>query len=769
MLDTGPRMRIEPAPLGAPPPIGGAPEKRQRRLGYGRHTYPSLREVLQLKLQQRRTREELVSQGIMPPLKSPAAFHEQRRSLERARTEDYLKRKIRSRPERSELVRMHILEGAYPPTRCALTAFDQRGRCEATAGRVFLSGSRRSVVVLAQLGRCGDRPVAPVPHGAGVVTWSPSLSCPCGYLIMTMAASSAAGLFDPLQGLVGGLGGSGGALVGSSAHEARAACAGLAVLRGASRGRTGAMSGRDTLSYRDAEGADGLSPRSPCLALLETEFPKVAGESSSFDEDSSDALSPDQPGSRGSPASTVPQPSPLMDTQAQSSTPSPAQSLSLAPPTPEPPAPQQKLTNGAAAPAQSRPTPSLIKQPQGKLGPERPSQRSKKAKDSKPKVKKLKYHQYVPPDQKPEREPPADQQTSSTVGPSPSRNTPASNPGSSNQGGLSRQGQPPGGGAKHLALPPNLEDLKPIPLQVSSPLTQLSLHPSPPQALFQVKEENVSGAAPCRFSQPAPGPLDKDQMLQEKDKQIEELTRMLRQKQRLVETLRSQLEQGKRAGDVADTLLRVRVKEEPLELGVSACSGSPWGSFGPPRAPPSPGLPEDAIQVTIKEELEEEEEMLLPAETLWPRETQGRPLQRTPRARQLQELQHSRQLQNAPEQEMEQSEQLQQAPAQEMEQSEQLQQAPAQEMEQSEQQQQQTPEQQQQLQQLQEMRLQQSQAQQVSHSRADPAASRFSAGSSRAPAGRLPPPHRASPRRGRRVTGEQGPRASILGGLRAVG
>ncbi|KAL7883391.1 hypothetical protein SRHO_G00010490 [Serrasalmus rhombeus] len=68
------------------------------------------RGMLQLKLQQRRTREELVSQGIMPPLKSPAAFHEQRRSLERARTEDYLKRKIRSRPTRSELVKMHILE-----------------------------------------------------------------------------------------------------------------------------------------------------------------------------------------------------------------------------------------------------------------------------------------------------------------------------------------------------------------------------------------------------------------------------------------------------------------------------------------------------------------------------------------------------------------------------------------------------------------------------------------------------------------------------------
>ncbi|XP_008312989.1 MKL/myocardin-like protein 2 [Cynoglossus semilaevis] len=72
--------------------------------------------VLQLRLQQRRTREQLVEQGIMPPLKSPAAFHGQIRSLERARTENFLKHKIRSRPERAELVRMHILQetGAEP-------------------------------------------------------------------------------------------------------------------------------------------------------------------------------------------------------------------------------------------------------------------------------------------------------------------------------------------------------------------------------------------------------------------------------------------------------------------------------------------------------------------------------------------------------------------------------------------------------------------------------------------------------------------------------
>ncbi|KAG8558304.1 hypothetical protein GDO81_016947 [Engystomops pustulosus] len=69
--------------------------------------------MLQLRLQQRRTREQLVDQGIMPPLKSPAAFHEQIKSLERARTENFLKHKIRSRPERSELVRMHILEETH--------------------------------------------------------------------------------------------------------------------------------------------------------------------------------------------------------------------------------------------------------------------------------------------------------------------------------------------------------------------------------------------------------------------------------------------------------------------------------------------------------------------------------------------------------------------------------------------------------------------------------------------------------------------------------
>ena len=47
-----------------------------------------------------------------------------------------------------------------------------------------------------------------------------------------------------------------------------------------------------------------------------------------------------------------------------------------------------------------------LPQSHSKSGSDRHPQRPKKAKDTKPKVKKLKYHQYISPDQKAEREPP---------------------------------------------------------------------------------------------------------------------------------------------------------------------------------------------------------------------------------------------------------------------------------------------------------------------------------------------------------------------------
>lgn len=269
--------------------------------------------VLQLKLQQRRTREELVSQGIMPPLKSPAAFHEQRKSLERARTEDYLKRKIRSRPERSELVRMHILEE--------------------TSAEPSLQ-AKQLKLKRARLADDLNEKIAQRPGPMELVEKN----------------------ILPVE---------------SSLKEA--------------------------------------------IIVGQVNYPKVA-DNSSFDEDSSDALSPEQPASHESQGS-VPSPmdsricEPLPSTTATSLAQGSSQLQISAdssetlflpeqppPPLPPPPLLPPSLTNGVALTA-AKPPPTLIKQSQPKSASEK-SQRSKKAKELKPKVKKLKYHQYIPPDQK---------------------------------------------------------------------------------------------------------------------------------------------------------------------------------------------------------------------------------------------------------------------------------------------------------------------------------------------------------------------------------
>ncbi|XP_061082937.1 myocardin-related transcription factor A-like isoform X2 [Conger conger] len=592
--------------------------------------------VLQLKLQQRRTREELANQGIMPPLKSPAAFHEQRRSLERARTEDYLKRKIKTRPERSELVRMHILE------------------------ETLAEPSLQAKQLRLKRARLADNLNDKISHRPG-----------------------------PMELMQKNI---------------------LPVLR-------------CRLKHSTAEGA---------------------AESSSLDEDSSDALSPDQPTNHSSPLEHASLPSPP-DTLTHCSNPSPTQFLSQIPllSLSEPSLPH-RLTNGTSPLRGSRPSAGVTK-----ARSDRPSQRSKKLRDSKPKVKKLKYHQYIPPDQKAEREPPppmddsyakilhqqqlflqlqiinqqqqhynyhtilpAPPKPSETpnTSPSRSRNAPASSTASSNQSAPSRQSQASVGGAKPGSLPPNLDELKvaelkqelklrslpvsgtksdlierlrlyqqlngvragvggasrtgapknsptrlqhaqpaalspshgdtpifhhsgerglilaslpalatpgtPNPMMhpgstssspplsptcserssagmsmdetscngdvfgemVSSPLTQLSLHPSPQRE----SGSPASSSAAWLLSQHSPLSQDKDLMLREKDRRIEELTRMLQHKQRLVETLRSQLEQGKMAAAPAP------VKTEP------------------PEPPESPG------DTAVEEEEEEEEEELGP-------------------------------------------------------------------------------------------------------------------------------------------------------------
>ncbi|XP_072531188.1 myocardin-related transcription factor A isoform X2 [Salminus brasiliensis] len=227
----------------------------------------------------------------MPPLKSPAAFHEQRRSSERAKAEDYLKRKIRNRPARSELVRMHILEET-----CAEASLQVK--------QLMLKRAR---------------------------------------------------LADDLN---------------------------------------------DKLSQRP--GPMELIQKNIIPVPSNIKQALIDAENSSCGEDSSDASSPDQPVNQdpanqdSSLSSTPPSASP----DKPASDPSPVQAP---PPPPPPPLPataspdsQQKSTNGT--PAAQQPAGGQLK------GSKVAADRSRKQRDSKPKVKKLKYHQYIPPDQKVERE-----------------------------------------------------------------------------------------------------------------------------------------------------------------------------------------------------------------------------------------------------------------------------------------------------------------------------------------------------------------------------
>ncbi|KAK1785696.1 hypothetical protein P4O66_019045 [Electrophorus voltai] len=585
--------------------------------------------VLQIKLQQRRTREELVSQGIMPPLKSPAAFHEQRRSLERARTEDYLKRKIRARPDRSELVRMHILE-------------ETSAEPSLQAKQLLLKRARLADDLNDKL---AQRP------GPMELIQKNILSVNCS-------------------------------LTQAMIEEANTSC----------------------------------------------------------DDESSDAFSPDHSISHHSPLGIT---LPTSSSDSLPSTSSPAQ-VSPPPPPPLPvttaPAPGQNLINGMAAP--QRHTSGQVKG--GKAAPER----SKKQRDSKPKVRKLKYHQYIPPDQKVGKEPPtmldstyskllhqqqlflqlqiisqqqqhcnyqailpapprppADQQAPSTNGMTSVRSTPPSQPTSTSMNGPSRQPIAVALDANLPPVPSNLDELKvaelkhelklrgltvsgtkndlierlknfqeqnggnapfsttgstsvpadsntstsqstsqqptqslasttvfnqsgnsgmvvaalplvaslggggaqpatqshfsgsspsspgsPTPSEhslagispddqscngdafgdmVSSPLTQLSLQHSSPDPSFATPPSAPPAAWPLAESGPfhlARGGVDKDRMLREKDRRIAKLTRMLQEKQQQVEALRSQLQDQQAGGGACQPHPPITIKEEPQDI-----------------------------------------------------------------------------------------------------------------------------------------------------------------------------------------------------------
>ncbi|XP_065111161.1 myocardin-related transcription factor B isoform X1 [Paramisgurnus dabryanus] len=265
---------------------------------------PPLKErknVLQLRLQQRRTREQLAAQGIMPPLKTPAVFHEQVRSLERARTENFLKHKIRSRPKRAELVRMHIL---------------QETQAEPSLQATQMKLKR------ARLANDLNEKIAQRPGPMELVVKN----------ILPVDSTVTKAIID-----------------------------------------------------NDENSLDVYK----------------------FDDDSSDALSPEQPASHES-QSSASSPIEARMSDISSVSPSASSSIQLCPPTnltrtsveDQASSREMTITHPVTAAAPTKPGPTLVKQSQPKQAGEK--SRSKKSREPKPRVRRLKYHQYIPPDQKQE-------------------------------------------------------------------------------------------------------------------------------------------------------------------------------------------------------------------------------------------------------------------------------------------------------------------------------------------------------------------------------
>ncbi|XP_055749149.1 myocardin-related transcription factor B-like isoform X3 [Salvelinus fontinalis] len=556
--------------------------------------------VLQRRLQQRRTREQLVEQGIMPPLKCPAAFHEQIRSLQRSRTENFLKHKIRSRPERSELVRMHILQETH------------------------VEPSLQATQMMLKRARLADDLNEKLAQRPG-----------------------------PMELVV-----------------------------------------KNILPVEPSLVKDGITD--PPDSEVENDFPKTkTPDVYNFDEDSSDALSPEQPASQESQSSSAPSPSPrtprVTEAPVALSTSPPTSSITMkhCPPTSQSTTDFFNFSHVSTNEHQNnrlvttpqpitivappKPGPMLVKQSQPKTPNDK--SRSKKNKDPKPRVKKLKYHQYIPPDQKQEaNEAPMDsayarllhQQQQflqlqilshqqqhynyQTILPSPLKSTegqnscssvslsgsslsspivvslPSAAPARSNQTLTNRK---PG------VLPANLDEMKVAELKmelklrglpVSGTKTDLierlkpyqeipssqaatamvltgytgapqpeSMSSTPPVSpapsevsSLGMEEAGMPGAlSPARptpsGSSPHQGRLEdspmetrtsaKDQRLHEKERQIEELMRKLEQEQRLVEELKMQLEVEKRGlPSPPAPMALAQVKEEGR--AASNCSAS---------------------------------------------------------------------------------------------------------------------------------------------------------------------------------------------------
>ncbi|XP_052334107.1 myocardin isoform X5 [Oncorhynchus keta] len=139
------------------------------------------------------------------------------------------------------------------------------------------------------------------------------------------------------------------------------------------------------------------------MPLNHGKFPKQE-DSYAFEEDSSsDSLSPEQHHSDESQGSACPSSEAMGSTPSSSSSPaltSPKQGCQNRDPSDQSKEDCLSAANNGLSATPPIPVPAIVK---SKISDKN---RHKKPKDVKPKVKKLKYHQYIPPDQKPEKSPP---------------------------------------------------------------------------------------------------------------------------------------------------------------------------------------------------------------------------------------------------------------------------------------------------------------------------------------------------------------------------
>ncbi|XP_059386761.1 myocardin-related transcription factor B isoform X3 [Carassius carassius] len=293
--------------------------------------------VLQLRLQQRRTREQLVDQGIMPPLKSPAAFHEQIRSLERARTENFLKHKIRSRPERAELVRMHILkETVAEPSLQATQLKLKRARLADDLNEKIAQRPGPMELV--------EKNILPVDSSVKEAIIDGQMQYP--KTLEELADEDSGDAFSPEQ---------------PASQESQGSVA----------------------SPGDVRTIEESSPLPNNLLQVVLPPPFHFRDKTLRAHGAKKTEFFNSGFSQHFPAVTTPSTDFLKPFSANE------QSVS-------PPAPMPQLVT--VAPVKSGPT--LVKQSQPKLPGDK--SRSKKSKEAKPRVKRLKYHQYIPPDQKQE-------------------------------------------------------------------------------------------------------------------------------------------------------------------------------------------------------------------------------------------------------------------------------------------------------------------------------------------------------------------------------